>query len=300
VADPTATPATKFRVRIDNELFVVTDNRTTTWTVAGAQGGSSAANHSSGATVTEVLTANSFVELQATPATGIFGDGSDGTVSISGTTTLTRDMKYDTLTITGTGRLKTAGWRVLVKNTLTVQASGRVDADGDPVANSSTGAGFTALNSTALGRGGGGGNGGTTNGTAGQITNGQNGQLAGAGGGGGNGASGSGAAGGSLAAGTLSTLTAPRQVPEALMGFAPNGANASGYGGYEGGTGGGGGGGDGTVAGGGGGGVAIVSCLSFTGTTPTANGGAGGTKTGTGTNGTAGAAGSAFLNVWAP
>src|SRR5271166_403646 len=40
-----------------------------------------------------------------------FGDGSDGNVNISsGTTTLTRDMFYNNLTLSGTGALVTAGY----------------------------------------------------------------------------------------------------------------------------------------------------------------------------------------------
>lgn len=51
----------------------------------------------------------------------IFGTGADGNVTISsGTTTLTRDMFYENLTISGTGALKTNGYRVFVKDTLTL------------------------------------------------------------------------------------------------------------------------------------------------------------------------------------
>jgi len=55
-----------------------------------------------------------------------FGDGSDGDVTISGTTTLTSDMYYNNLVVTGT--LNTANWRVFVKGTLsgngTIQNNG--------------------------------------------------------------------------------------------------------------------------------------------------------------------------------
>jgi hypothetical protein len=52
---------------------------------------------------------------------GSFGsDGNDGAVTISsGTTTLTRDMFYTTLTISSGATLKTAGFRVFVQDTLT-------------------------------------------------------------------------------------------------------------------------------------------------------------------------------------
>ena len=41
-----------------------------------------------------------------------FGDGSDGDVTIAGTVTLTRDMSYRTLTITGANKIVTAGFRL--------------------------------------------------------------------------------------------------------------------------------------------------------------------------------------------
>jgi hypothetical protein len=48
-----------------------------------------------------------------------FGDGSDGDVSIaSGETVLTRDMYYRNLTISGTGKLTPAGYKVFVSETL--------------------------------------------------------------------------------------------------------------------------------------------------------------------------------------
>lgn len=78
------------------------------------------------------------------------GDGSDGVVTISaGTTTLTRDMYYQTLTIASGARLATAGYKVYVKGTLTM-----TDA--------------TSFISNNSGNGGNGGNGsGSTGGTAG-------------------------------------------------------------------------------------------------------------------------------------
>jgi hypothetical protein len=44
-----------------------------------------------------------------------FGDGSDGDVTInSGTTTLTRDMYYHNLTLSGTGILNNGGFTIYV------------------------------------------------------------------------------------------------------------------------------------------------------------------------------------------
>ena len=48
--------------------------------------------------------------------TGNFGDGSDGDVTISTPTTLTRDMYYDNLVVTDT--LTTNGYRIFVKDTI--------------------------------------------------------------------------------------------------------------------------------------------------------------------------------------
>jgi hypothetical protein len=54
-----------------------------------------------------------------------FGLGSDGDVIISsGTTTLTRDMFYNNLTVTSTGGLLTNGYRIFVKETLTLGGTG--------------------------------------------------------------------------------------------------------------------------------------------------------------------------------
>ncbi len=55
----------------------------------------------------------------------IASDGSDSDVTIaSGTTTLTRDMYYNNLTVNGTGTLATAGFKVFVKGTTTVTTAG--------------------------------------------------------------------------------------------------------------------------------------------------------------------------------
>jgi len=64
---------------------------------------------------------NKFLTESYIPALNRFGNGSDGAATISsGTTTLTRDMYYTDLTVNGTGILATAGYRVYVSGTLTV------------------------------------------------------------------------------------------------------------------------------------------------------------------------------------
>jgi hypothetical protein len=53
-----------------------------------------------------------------------FGDGSDGNVTISsGTTTLTRDMYYNNLTLSGTGVLNNGGFIIFVAGTLDISAA---------------------------------------------------------------------------------------------------------------------------------------------------------------------------------
>ena len=59
-----------------------------------------------------------------------YGFGFDGDVTISGTVTLTRNMQYNNLIITATGRLKPAGFRVCVKGALTIDVGGSIDDDG--------------------------------------------------------------------------------------------------------------------------------------------------------------------------
>jgi hypothetical protein len=59
-----------------------------------------------------------------------YGLGFDGTVTISTTVTLSRNMHYNNLTITAAGRLKPAGFRVCVAGTLTIDAGGSIDDDG--------------------------------------------------------------------------------------------------------------------------------------------------------------------------
>lgn len=66
---------------------------------------------------------------------GIFGDGSDGDVTISSDTTLTRDMFYNNLTVDAGFTLNTGGYRIFVKGTLTNNGTiGRPGNDGDDAA----------------------------------------------------------------------------------------------------------------------------------------------------------------------
>ena len=58
----------------------------------------------------------------------VYGTGSDGTVVIAANTSLTRDMYYSNLTINSGSHLNTNGFKVFVKNTLTVNGSIGINA----------------------------------------------------------------------------------------------------------------------------------------------------------------------------
>lgn len=96
-----------------------------------------------------------WVDYQRDDLIGNFGDGSDGTVTITGgTTTITRDMYYETLTVTGTGILETNGYRVFVRGTCTIQAGGIVQNPGIAGAGGAIGGGAgTAAAAGSLGGG---------------------------------------------------------------------------------------------------------------------------------------------------
>lgn len=175
---------------------------------------------------------------------GIFGDGSDGDVEISGTVSLSRDMFYNNLTIPASQILQPVGARIFVKGTCRI--SGTLRRNGNAAAGAVAG---TQISSNALGPGAAGGAGQTGAGTAGGSLSGAFASLGGNGGAGG--AGGTGAAG---AAGTCtapsSTVGLPRSIPNAVMGQLVGAETVRTL---YGGAGGGGGGGDGANAGGGGG-----------------------------------------------
>lgn len=63
----------------------------------------------------------------------VFGDGYDGDVTIpAGTTTLTRDMYYDDLTIETGGVLNPSGFRIFVKGTVNCEGTGKIASNGNP------------------------------------------------------------------------------------------------------------------------------------------------------------------------
>ena len=93
---------------------------------------------------------------------GLFADGLDGNATIIGTTTLTKEMHYNSLTIGATGVLKPAGFRIFVKDTLIIDAGGTINDDGNN-GNLGTG-GATLVSRQTLGAAAGGGGAGSSGG----------------------------------------------------------------------------------------------------------------------------------------
>lgn len=144
-----------------------------------------------------------------------FGNGEDGDVTINaGIVTLTQDMYYNNLTISGSGQLRTNGFRVFVKNNLDISNAG-VDAitlngnDGASSATQTGASGGAAYVAATLGANTAGGPGGTGVVGAGAqaativAASPSNGGNSGSGGAGGSGAAG---AGGASRTGAISAL----------------------------------------------------------------------------------------------
>lgn len=223
---------------------------------------------------------------------GVYGDGSDGDVTISGgTTTLTNDMYYNDLTITSTGVLNPNGFRVFVRGLLTIDAGGIIrrngNAGGTPANNVTGGTAGAALSSGSVGGSGAGGAGGNTSSPGAGGSNSNN----GAGGSGGDGgasndtsgdANEAGGAGGSVAyeGGVVDGATGSgiRDLACARgVSYEPGtGATAILRGGAGGGGGGGGEAGTGGGGGSGGGVIVIFAYRAHVSGTIQANGGAGG------------------------
>ena len=215
---------------------------------------------------------------------GVFGDGSDGSVTLDGTTTfngfsslagstytLTRDVYATNLTINNTVILKPAGYRIFCQGTFTDNVGSTVTVFGGAGnANGTAGTGGGSQGSVGNGKSGGAGN--TGAGTAGNNTNCAGYGTGGAGGTGSSGASGTGGTSGA----TGNTWFKPPA--GALSGVVFVTGTSTGI---TGGPGGGGGGGDGTNKGGGGGGgggvIVIFAWAIVHNGTYTATGGNGGT-----------------------
>lgn len=209
----------------------------------------------SGVTVTN---GSGSITIAASGGSSGYGDGSDGAGTIAGTTTLTADMNYTSLTVQNGGTLITDGFKIYVQGTCTVDAGGLIHNDGNAGSDGFTSSGGAAgatnsSTSATLGRGAAGG--------AGNAAAGSNGTGLSVCGGGSAGNGGAGVA----AAGTAGSKTGPqtsdgtfRAGPMALSGrvFPNSGAPVT----VKPGCGGGGGGGDNVNdrGGGGGGGAGVV------------------------------------------
>lgn len=263
-------------------------------------------------------------------------DGGDGDVTISGgTTTLSRDMYYNNLTVDGTGILITRGWRVYARK-VTVAVGGLIHCDGNNAAGATAGAAFAAgsLQGNLAGAAGGTGVGANSanvascylprSGTLGSTFRG--------------GAGGAGTPNAGGIAGTVAVPALSRQPRAGVLNAQSSNSNS--FGTPTPGTGGGAGGGDGANSGGGGGacggigficagevinggtirakggdggtppagncggggggggGVWEITCGSYSGNLPDLSGGAAGAGVGTGVAGAAGNAGDYFINQY--
>jgi hypothetical protein len=246
-------------------------------------------------------------KLDYIPILTLFGDGSDGDVTIAANTTLTRDMFYNNLTINSGVTLNTANYRIFVKGTLT--NNGTIACNGNNGNNGVSSAGSGVSGGAAVAKGwlrasGAGGNGGAHDSdplatSGGSVTL----SLGGSGGRGGDGYARPGAGGGSV------TPPSPgwklKSVLPLLVSCDANGALLT----LAGGAGGGGGGNGesgGTAAGAGGGSgggiVAIFSDTLVINGSIQAKGGDGGTGypsgSSTGTGGGGGGGGGAVMLVY--
>lgn len=98
----------------------------------------------------------------ATGVVSVFGDGSDGALtSSSGTTTLTRDMFYSSITLTGTAILVTAGYRVFCNGTCSIASGTFIRTNGVNGTVGGNGAIGDGTVTSGTGAGGAGGAGGT-------------------------------------------------------------------------------------------------------------------------------------------
>lgn len=233
---------------------------------------------------------------------GIFGDGYGGAMVVpAGTTTLTRDVFVETLTVQPSGILRTNGFRIFARTA--VYNDGTIQCNGGNAAGTTGAAGAGAAIPT-LGGGGDGANGGTNTGSSGAaLTNTIPGYTA-SGGAGGNGtaAPGTGGAGG-VGTPISSVYGSTRTSWLASQGIAVGAVGGVFWRNVYGGPGGGGGGGGGVGAlggGGGGGGGVLVICAQqvFNNGAITARGGTGASRTATaGAGGGGGGAGGVVILV---
>ena len=186
----------------------------------------------------------------------VYGDGSDGDVTISANTTLARTMYYENLTVQAGFTLTPDGFAIYVRNTLTVEAGARISANGNNGTNTpgaNGGAGIAGTNRALWSLT-------TFGGGAGNLANGSSGQGSatdvGCGAGGRGGDSGTGNTGGNAGlAGAFSTARGGIRAAPFLNWVRIGGSSTAGA---RGGSGGGGGAGNGVTVGAGGGGGGLL------------------------------------------
>jgi len=218
---------------------------------------------------------------------GIYGDASDGNVVISTTSSLSRDMFYESLVLTGAGNLDPNGFRIWAHTEVFVSSSAEIQRKGNDGTTSVAGA---AMVDGSISGSQPGGNGGVS-GSAGSNGLSANGSHGGSGGAGGTSDGVDGGAGGAAGVATAPDVDSGgmRAVPQMELGHHFGSINLS----PQGGGGGGGGGSSGSVdtfggAGAGGGGFIIINALKVViSGSVSVNGGNGAN----GSNGTAGGGG---------
>ena len=98
---------------------------------------------------------------------GLYGNGLDGNLVVTGSYTITRESYFNNLTIQDGGVVKPNGFRVFVKDTLTITSSGSFNDDGNDSTGQAGGTGLSARNyllTLSSGGGAGGANGAGSNG----------------------------------------------------------------------------------------------------------------------------------------
>jgi hypothetical protein len=77
---------------------------------------------------------------------GFFGNGCDGDLVVSGTYTITRETFFNNLTVQAGGEVKPNGFKIFVKNVLTINQSGSINDDGNTTTGSAGGAALARRN----------------------------------------------------------------------------------------------------------------------------------------------------------
>ena len=248
---PSGVAAGDFTLAADDTNVTVTNNGAVTASILVLVRDWHSILRAFGAEGVLALSPQPFIASFGVPFVNLFGDGSDGDVTLVGDIALARDVFYETLDTDGFD-IDCAGFRIFATVAVNVNGDSIIHRDGNAAVADAAGA---ALAAAVLGDSGAGGAGATGNGAAGgAIAQ----CLGGVGGEAGTGAGGVSTAG---AGGAVTAPTANESLPRALT-SSFSGRTIDGTI-YKGGTGGGGGGGDGAAdeggGGGGGGGVVMIS-----------------------------------------